>query len=195
MNRTSQMALASCLATLLFCISASPTPAQSESAEGRATENRGGGLVSRFRAAITKQPGENEESVQGRTGGLRVPVQGFSNPWKKRAEDELGSIQGPIELNRAVKPTKEPFAPKQPAAGKQSAGQRQSSQLPTAQSPALSQSQSGSRGNGRSQGVAPQETQPQVTAPQATQRGASGITDSNQPVPPSYSTDESYENV
>jgi len=195
MNRTSQMALASCLATLLFCISASPTPAQSESAEGRATENRGGGLVSRFRAAITKQPGENEESVQGRTGGLRVPVQGFSNPWKKRAEDELGSIQGPIELNRAVKPTKEPFAPKQPAAGKQSAGQRQSSQLPTAQSPALSQSQSGSRGNGRSQGVSPQETQPQVTAPQATQRGASGITDSNQPVPPSYSTDESYENV
>jgi uncharacterized membrane protein len=166
------MALASYFATLLFYISASPCPAQSEFSEGRATENRGGGLVSRFRAAITKQPGENEESVQGRSGGLRVPVQGFSNPWKKRAEDELGSIQGPIELNRALKPTKEPFAPKQPATGKQSGGQRQSAQQPTPQS----------------------QGSPQASTPaQSTSRSAIGMSDNNQPVPPSYAADESYE--
>ena len=176
MNRTSQMALASYFATLLFCISATPCPAQSEFAEGRAPENRGGGLVSRFRAAITKQPGENEESVQGRSGGLRVPVQGFSNPWKKRAEDELGSIQGPIELNRALKPTKEPFAPKQPATGKQSGGQRQSAQQPTPQS----------------QG-SPQAPLAQSTPAQSTSRSAIGMSDNNQPVSPSYSTDEIYE--
>ena len=125
MNRTSQMVLTSYFASLLFCISALPTRAQSEPVEGRAAENRGGGLVSRFRAAIAKQSGDNDESLQGRSGGLRVPVQGFSNPWKKRAEDELGSVQGPIELNRALKPTREPFAPKQPAAANQSVRQRQ----------------------------------------------------------------------
>ncbi len=112
MYRISTATLAGFLVALALANYPTSSQAQTEAQNAKPKENKGG-LVSRFRAATTKYRQDADEEAKSNGQGNRSTWPNLNNPWKKRSEEEdIGSIQGPIALNRALKPTREPFAPK-----------------------------------------------------------------------------------
>ena len=168
MLRISTATLAGFLVALSIASSTTTCYAQSEAQNPTARESKGG-LISRFRAATTKyrQDAEVDPKLNGQPNRPNWP--NLANPWKKPTEEgELGSIQGPIALNRALKPTREPFSPKP---------NRESQARPT------------SEPNRSTRAPAPTTQQPSSPV---SQEFTPAIVPNNRLTPPSYVTPPSY---
>lgn len=176
MYRISTATLAGFLVALALANYPASCLAQPEPQNAKPKENKGG-LVSRFRAATTKYRQDSDEEAKANGQSNRSTWPNLNNPWKKRSEeDDLGSIQGPIALNRALKPTREPFAPKPNREVSTRAGSEANRSTRAPSSPAQRPSPSAQQGldssNTSNNGLAP----PSYATPQE-----DGSTESNDP--------------
>lgn len=81
------------------------------SPNSKSNPGNGQGLLSRLRNSNpkpTKDPADPDPETRDRrwTGGMKVPLQSFNMPWSNRSNDPKASLNEPIDLPKAMQPSR-----------------------------------------------------------------------------------------
>ena len=81
------------------------------SPNSKSNPGNGQGLLSRLRNSNpkpTKDYADPDQETRDRrwTGGMRVPLQSFNMPWSNRSNDPKASLNEPIDLPKAMQPSR-----------------------------------------------------------------------------------------